>query len=99
MRIIINEHLIQPRPKSFLRILYMVTERCKLSLSFGVRGWSNISLSLDMSGDHTYSFHIAWRKPCGIAKGDIPQGETEWGVKESPGDSLSLQQSQTIQLI
>lgn len=39
MRIIINEHLIQPGPKPFLRILYMVTERCKLLLPFGVKGW------------------------------------------------------------
>lgn len=61
MHITINEHLIQPGPESFLRILYMVTERCKLSLSFGVKGWLN--RSLDMSGDRTYSFHVVWGKP------------------------------------
>lgn len=44
----------------------MVPERSKLS-SFGVRGWLNVSLNT--SGDHTSSFHVAWGDPIWHSKG------------------------------
>ena len=56
-----NQCLFQPWSKSFLRILYMVTERRKVSLSFGVKDWLNASL--DMLGGHTHSLYVAWGLP------------------------------------
>ena len=56
-----NQCLFQPWTKSFLRILYMVTERRKVSLSFGVKDWLNASL--DMFGGHTHSLYVAWGVP------------------------------------
>ena len=44
----------------------MVTERCKVSLSFGVEDWLNASLG--MSGGHTHSFYVFWGVPIGGGK-------------------------------
>ena len=61
-----NQCLFQPWSKSFLRNLFMVTERRKVSLSFGIKDWLNASL--DMSVGHTHSFYVFWGVPIGGGK-------------------------------
>lgn len=91
LTIVISEHLTHHGPKPFIRILHRVTERCKFFLFFGVKG--RLSVSLDMTRGHTYSFHVACRLSDVAKEEDNPQSEMGWGVRENFGGSLLLQQS------